>query len=388
MGHRKLLGGFICTLAVLLWTSCVERFNIRSENFIESLVVEGHITTDLQKHQVRLSTTSQINVQKYVPETGAQVVVESGDGIKYQLSESAPGIYTSTPFAGISGTTYQLQITRANGRRYSSNDVVMRKTPTIGNVYGKYLADLPPAQRGIQLYVDTEDPTRETKFFRWEYEETYVIQTPFASSYEWLGGNEWTTRTLPVGVCYPTDSSSVVLIKSALGLNDVKVTGFPLRFIDKDSYALRIKYSILVRQYSLNEEGVTYWKTLKDINESQGTLYDKQPGIVQGNIKAEGSEEVVLGYFDASAVSWKRVFLTPYQFEAAGYFPPGYQTSCKFLLPVIAPVDQIGFFMAKNPGYLIWDAIGLTPNASFELLPAQCCDCTSLGTNIKPSFWE
>ncbi|HWA35561.1 MAG TPA: DUF4249 domain-containing protein [Cyclobacteriaceae bacterium] len=387
IGTRKSLTRLMCLL-VLFGNGCVERFNIRSENFIENLVVAGHITADLQKQQVRLSTTSYINQQKVIPETGAQVTIKAGDGSQYEMTESAPGIYTSAPFAGKPGTTYQLLITRANGRRYSSNDVEMRNTPAIGNVYGKYLADLPPAQRGIQLYVDAEDPTNETKFYRWEYDETYVIQTPFASNFEWLGGNEFDFRTQPVGVCYPTDSSSVVLIRSTVGLSESKVTGFPLRFIDRESYALRIKYSIQVMQYSLSEQGYTYWKTLKDINESQGTLYDKQPGTVVGNIKADGSDEVVLGYFDAAAVSSRRIFLTPQQFEAAGYFPPGYQTSCKFLTPVIAPQAQLGVFMKQNPGYLIWDAFGLTPNASFELLPAQCCDCTSLGTNIKPSFWE
>jgi hypothetical protein len=383
MARRKFLKSLICALVILVWESCVERFDIRSEWFNESLVVDGHITADLQKQQVRLSTTSYINQQKFIPETGAEVFVNSGNGTQYQFSESAPGIYTSEPFAGIPGTTYQLQIMRANGRHYSSNEVEMRQTPVVGNVYGKYLADLSPDRRGVQIYVDTEDPTRETKFFRWEYVETYIVQTPFPSFYEWLGGNEWVTRTQPVGLCYPTDSSSNVLIKSTVGLNESKVS-FPLRFFDNASYALKIKYSILVRQYSLSEQGYRYWSILKAINESQGTVYDKQPGPVAGNIKAEGTDEVVLGYFDACAVSSTRVFITPYQFEAAGYFPPHYQTSCKFLTPVIAPVDQIGFFMAKNPGFLIWDATG----GSFELLPKQCCDCTDLGTNIKPAFWQ
>ncbi|HWA35562.1 MAG TPA: DUF4249 domain-containing protein [Cyclobacteriaceae bacterium] len=383
MASRKLLVKMICILATLMSDGCLERFDIQSENYAENLVVEGHITTDVHKQQIKLSTTSHINELKVVPETGCQVSVEAGNGESYSFTESAPGVYQAAPFGGIVGITYKLRIVRADGRRYSSSEVEMRPTPAIGNIYGRYLSDLPPDKRGVQIYVDTEDPERRIRFFRWQYVETYVVQTPFPSFFEWLGGNEWTTRTQPVGTCYPTDSSSNVLIESTVGLNESKVS-FPLRFFDKDSYALRIKYSVMVKQYSLSEQGYRYWNTLKAVNENQGTVYDKQPGTVAGNIKAEGSDEVVLGYFDACAVSSKRIFLTPYQFEAAGYFPPHYQTSCKFLLPVIAPVDEIGFYMNQNPGYLIWDATA----GNFELLPKQCCDCTDLGTNIQPPFWQ
>jgi hypothetical protein len=384
MRRRKLLGALICTVTLLIWDSCVERFEIRSENYSEYLVVDGHLTTDVERQMVRISKTSYVNKPEFLPESGAQVNIVSGNGSTYPLSEEAPGIYTSAPFAGTIGTTYKLHITRANGRRYSSTDVQMRKTPDIGKIYGQYL----PIEQGVQLYVDTEDPTQETNFFRWQFEETYIIKTPFPSNYEWLGGNDWVFRTQPVGVCYPTVSSSNVLIRSTLGLNEDQIVAFPLRFIDKTSYVLRIKYSIVVRQYSLSEEGYTYWKTLKDINESQGTLYDKQPGTVVGNVSAEEGNELVLGYFDASAVSKRRIFLTPADFESAGYVPPGYQTSCRLLDPILAPVDQIGDYMKKYPNFLIWDAIGMTPAARFELLPKNCCDCTNIGTNIQPAFWQ
>ncbi len=386
--RRKLFFALTYATSALFWNSCVERFDIRSENYSESLVVEGYVTSELKRQVVKLSNTAYVNKPEFVPESGAQVTIVTGNGERYPLTESAPGIYGSIPFAGVVGTTYKLDITRANGRHYSSSNVQMRPTPPIGNVYAQYLAEVPEAQRGIQLYVDAEDQTGETRFFRWDYEETYVVKTPFPSNYEWLGGNDWVFRTQPVGICYPTDSSTSVYIKSTLGLSEDKVVAFPLRFIDKDSYVLRIKYSILVRQYSLSQQGYTYWKTVKDINENQGTLYDKQPGTVAGNISADGGNEIVLGFFDASAVSSKRIFLTPDDFSSAGYRAPGYQTSCNFLEPILAPVGQIGAYMTRYPNFGIWDAIGMTPNANFELLPKNCVDCTNLGTNIKPSFWE
>jgi hypothetical protein len=387
MMRKKRLAGIVFTLVVVVWTGCVEPFAIKSENYSEFLVVEGHLTTEMKKHQVRISKTAYVNDQKFLPETGVTAFILAGNGQSIPLGETSPGTYTTPTLAGIVGMTYRLQFTRSDGRKYASDEVELRDTPPIGNIYAKYVADVPASQRGIQIFVDTEDPEKKSRFFRWEYEETYVVKTPFPSNYEWLGGSSWALRTQPVGICYPSDSSSNVLIKSNLGLNEDKVIAFPIRFLNKDSYALRIKYSIIVRQYSLSEVGYTYWKTLKDVNESQGTLYDRQPGSVAGNISVEDAHESVLGYFDASVVSEKRIFLTPDEFAAAGYVPPGYQTACVLFEPVVLPVDQIGIYMAKYPTYLIWDAIGLTPNAKFELLPRFCCDCTNIGTNIKPSFW-
>src|SRR5258707_1097831 len=107
MASRKLLGRMICILAILMSDSCVERFDIRSENYAENLVVAGHITTDVQKQQIKLSTTSHINEREFVPETGCQVSVEASTGESYSFSESAPGIYRAAPFAGTVGITYK-----------------------------------------------------------------------------------------------------------------------------------------------------------------------------------------------------------------------------------------------------------------------------------------
>jgi hypothetical protein len=342
------------------------------------------VTTDLARHQVRISTTSYVNQREFHAEEGAKVSITDDKGNSFPLEETSPGTYHTIRFAGVVGNSYQLSVTRANGKRYTSDPVLMRSTPAIDDVYGVYQSDRPVKDRGIQIYVNSKDPLEKARYFRWEYVETYVIKSPFPSFYEWLGGNDWTTRTVPVGVCFSTDSSSNVLIKSSTGFSDGKVFAFPLRFIDADSYMLRSKYSILVRQYSLNEQSYNYWRMIRDVNETQGTIFDRQPGTVVGNIRADDPEESVLGYFDASAVYEKRVFLTPQQFEAAGYRPPGYQSSCREKEIIYAAPAQLGSYMAQYPDYLIWDAVG----GVFELLPKACCACTDVGSNVVPSFWE
>ena len=151
---------------------------------------------------------------------------------------------------------------------------------------------------------------------------------------------------------------------------------------------MRIRYSILVRQYTLSEKGYFFWKTLRDINQTQGTLYDIQPGVVRGNIHSlTDKNEVVLGYFDAATVSEVRTFFTPMDFRDTGYRPPRYLNYCNDLDPVRVPFDGIGEYMEKfSSVQQLYETSGANP-ATILVLPIECVDCTAKGTNIKPPFW-
>ena len=385
----KKIFSYIILLLFLGLTCCVEPFAIKNVSYTDILVVDGFISTDVKQHRVALSRTTLISERKFIPEVDAQLLIRNGKGEIITLTETEPGLYDTPEIGGAVGERYQLLITTSNGREYQSSEVKLRSTPGIGKIYGRYLTNLPNGEKGIQIYVDTEDQSGSTNYFRWDYIETYEVQAPFASNYEWLGGNNYKFRNLPVGICYPSDTLKNVLIKTTAGLDQSKVSEFPVRFIPAESYIMRIRYSILLRQYSLSAEAYSYWENLRTINESQGSLYDAQPGIIRGNLfSITDIKETVLGYFDASEVSQQRVFFSPVDFQPFGYRKPDFQSSCRQLLPELVPLAQLGEYMELNKNkVLIWDAIGMEPNALFEMLPIHCCDCTSLGTNIKPSFW-
>jgi hypothetical protein len=169
-----------------------------------------------------------------------------------------------------------------------------------------------------------------------------------------------------------------------------KIIDFPLRFIPEDSYIFRIKYSLLVQQFALSEQAYSYWENIRLSNETQGALADVQPGAIIGNIfGVTDPSETVLGYFDASAISEKRVFFDYRDFRDVGYVRPDYRVGCFDYIPIFVKESVIASYMAIHGDQLaIWEVIGMSPNADFELLPKSCCDCTDLGTNIKPPFWE
>lgn len=382
-GSWILLVLLLCTVG----PSCVETFDLKNIRYNNSLVVEGHISDINEPQRIKLSRTAAINERVFLAEPGAEVTIENESGEKTQFHEIKPGIYESTAFAGIVGQGYSLLITTSNGRKYKSEQVAMKPVPPIGRIYAEFVKD---PERGIKISVDTEDPANKTRKYRWEYIETYEIQTPYPSNYVVLpGATEATWRYDRVDQCWASDTLRKVLIKSTDSQSQDKVIGFPLRFIPETSYIFRIKYSMLVRQYALSPEAYNYWELTRVFNETQGSLADVQPGNVISNVRGvTDPDETVLGYFDASGVSEQRVFFNYRDFTAAGYERPTYRTSCYELQPIYVVETEIANYMLTHSAHLaIWDVVGSSPTAQFELFPIGCCDCSNMGVTVKPSFW-
>ncbi len=378
----------ILLLVVSVQAGCVERFDAGTIGYADQLVVDGRLTNEFKQHQVIISHTTLLNARQPAPEQGANVSISDDAGFSIPLIETSPGTYVTPPFAGTVGHKYKLHFQTGSGKSYVSSEVEMKPVPAIDRIFAVYPV-VQNGEEGVQLYLNSGDGGKKTNYYHWEYEETYEIQTPFPSKFVWLGGNDITFRLQQVNNCWPTKTSSAILIDKTTGLNADHVFGFPIRFIPSVSQELVIKYSINVSQYALNEETYTYWQKLKEINENQGTLYDKQPGNVRGNISSTtNADEIVSGLFDASAVSTRRAFFTPKDFESKGFAPAEFLKSCTESAPIVVPIEKLGATMEPNQAsFIIYDATGPGPN-TILLLRKACCDCTGQGTNIRPSFWQ
>ncbi|MEO1654544.1 MAG: DUF4249 domain-containing protein, partial [Bacteroidota bacterium] len=268
-------------------SGCTEVIQIDFPDADQFLVVDGFISDEQTKHQVRLNRSASLNNGQGRAETGAQVSIQDELGNIYDLDETSPGLYESRiPFRGELGRSYQLNILTQDQKSYISNPVPLRRTPQIDSVYAIYQTAELGRPSGIYFFVDSQDPQQSTFFYRWEWEETYEILTPFPSVFTWLGGNEVERRGESVGNCWSSQSSSNILITSTTNLSEDRVSSFNLHFVSDTSQAMRIKYSFLVRQFSLSEEGFFYWKNLKEQNEDVSGFFSRQPGNLAGNIRA------------------------------------------------------------------------------------------------------
>jgi len=302
-------------------------------------------------------------------------------GKQFNFTETIKGIYTANiPDEQIKyNTNYQLFITTPDNKNYESTPELLLADSPIDSVYyneepGQSAAT--GTMEGIQIYTDLKAQEGNSRFYRWVMEETWEYQRKYPIEVRWDGTKKvkmpansdtlvvcWIT--LPVFGFY---SSSTVNLK----VNEKKK--IPLNYVSSLTNRLEIKYSLLVKQYSLNESAYNYFNTKKnEIQEAIG-LYQTQPVQSTSNItNSDDPGDKVLGYFWASSVSQKRIFVQPpFQFFIKSYCTP-------------IPIDwrEVLESKLKRTFYII--------PSSGDALTAEdkCFDCSRGGGSQKrPDFWK
>lgn len=108
--RRKTL--LLITLTALMLTSCEKVIDLNLKGVEAKYVVEGVLTNKPGDCKVSIIQTKDFDENNDFPGiSGAMVfITEEGTESPVQLSETEPGIYEATSFAGASGKTYTLQV--------------------------------------------------------------------------------------------------------------------------------------------------------------------------------------------------------------------------------------------------------------------------------------
>src|SRR5262245_52380725 len=171
----------IVKLLVLLWLlgGCKEKYEPPIDSpGLGYLVIEGSITPS-QSSELHLSRTIPLNdTALIVNERSAEVRVEGNDGSKLNFSETGIGVYTHNNLNLNSSRQYRLYIKTREGKEYASDFVAVRSTPAIDSVTWRRDAD------GVRFYVDTHDPQNNTRFYRWNTDETWEFHSLVGSALE------------------------------------------------------------------------------------------------------------------------------------------------------------------------------------------------------------
>jgi hypothetical protein len=381
---RSLISGLVVMLGVLLvlMKGCIFPYEPDITRYENVLVVDGLLTNLPGSCYVKLSRTYPYNEKNNIVESGATVRILDDNGKETILGETKSGLYqpADTNFAGIIGTRYKVSIKTASGEVCESTYEQIREPVEIGNLYFKYI-EKGPGVNGIQLYVDTYDPFKESSFYAWDYEETWEFAVPYQSQSIYLP---------EMRVCYKDVISRQVLIESTKDYIDDKVIGFPLYYIDNTTNRLTFRYSVLLKQYNISEKMYLYFKNLKNINENTGTLFDRTPVILFGNIVTTGnSTKPVLGVFQVSGASVKRIFINRDDLPSQLVTPSEYEFCRANLLSKNR--DRLKLDSLLRMGWAVMDTV-IDNTANDTLIglaiSRSCFDCTTQGTTKKPVFWD
>lgn len=365
----------ILILSILLVIdSCITPFIPRTNEDKDILVVEGLITNKPGPNTIKLTKSLPLGAKSTAkPLSGCIVTVTDDLFNSYIFSEKAKGTYVSDPanFQGVIGRIYTLHITVKSGNNsliYESYPTEMKPIPAIDSVFYekqtlKETADKIPLEEGCQIYLSTHDSTNQAKFYRWEYSETWEFVIPY---------------DVPNKTCWISSNSDVINIKNTSVLGEDRIDRYPLIFISNLTDRLNVKYSILVNQYSLNEDEYNYWDKLRNLSEQVGGLYDMIPSSIPSNMYCpDDPNEKVLGYFSVSGNSSKRIFIKD-RFQGLIYM---YRTCAQDTFPVGKYIPNL-----NSAAWIIINH-GL-PNPYWVVTYSKgCYDCTVRGTKIQPDFW-
>lgn len=384
----------IILFGVVSLKSCIEPINPQEIGFANLLIVESLLTSTLEHQKVELSRTIPLDTSFKSPESGADVWIQTNSGRQIFFSEDSPGTYlTSEPYAATFGTLYQLFIVTANGKRYSSDELEMLATPPIDSIYAEFEPSDSLDQFGqgtFKFFVDFRTNSTESRFFKWNWKETFKLRVGNASNLKWLGGNNVERWDPPIEICYKGDASSSVIVSTS-NFENKGIVRKEIKSLDSRSRKMLLRYSLEVSQHAISEESFDFWNAVASNNDNQSSLSYKQPGSISGNIRILDNEnEIVLGNFDVAQVISYRKFFTPFDFKNNGYIRSSRNfRKCEDSQVLITSVDQIGNFMEANSDrYMIWfisSGVIAPPGVLYVL--KECADCTLYGTNIKPDFW-
>lgn len=369
---------YIYSLLVLISFACREPYMPEIDRYDNILVIDGLISDQEGPHVVKLTRSFAFDETFPQPEEGALVMVMDEDEGLYEFIEDQPGVYKSDPlFKGEIGTYYKLLVNTSDQQNYESEWVELRKVPDIDSI-GYEMQERPtsdPDQSvyGMEIRVNTHDDTDQTRYYRWEWMETWEIITPITSSFY-----------PDEARCWQSAGSGIISIGTSEHLNHDIIEDYPIHFVSTESNKLRIKYSIQVNQYSLSREAYSYWKNLQDITQNTGTLFDPTPAMVTGNISNTSDPDIpVLGIFQASALTRERIFIDRTEIPKSLDIPSGY-LSCNFF----DIVDSVELDYYSSRGFPLAEIYTLAGVDHYIFANAEFCfRCTQSGSNEKPDYW-
>ncbi len=410
---------YIISICVLL-LGCIESFEAETKGFEGVLVVDARLTDEEKQHQVLLSRARPFEQDSIASEQNATVSIKDGNGTTYDFQEVEAGRYVSiSTFGAQQHTSYQLEITTANGNSYASELVFTPEKVPIDKVYVRHETN-EANEDGVGIFVDSESNSSDISYLRYEYEETYKIIAPNYDPFEFeiiddvacTDGDAFEVgikqRTEQQQICFASNASTAVIQTSTEALSENSLIKFPIRFIEQSDFIISHRYSILVRQHSQTLESFSYYEDLEAFSSSESVFTDTQAGFLAGNIASvSDADEKVIGYFQLTSVSEQRMF-----FNYADVFPtaplPEYPINCANesnprLIPrgyhctdgnfgecdgnCTSPLIQaikanLIVFSSEVEGD---DFLAIV--APYYTKPRACGDCTVLGSNVEPDFW-
>jgi hypothetical protein len=265
-GH---IGCLFFSLGIILLSSCEEKIDWQlPDEYIETVVVEGILTNELKRQEIRLSRPMLTQNDPVIPISGAVIKVQTNDGFAFfEEVPWNPGVYrTESPEAASVDKTYELFV-QYDGKEYRATTGMV---PVI------------PALNPRWIY----DPDKDLYSINWrsaQYAPNQQAMYEAVVTWNHLVDSTITDTLTSARILYYTFSTI-----------DVSYQIFPQ---DREDVFFPRNSIAIVKKYSLTDDYAAFLRALLAETEWQGSIFEDARGNLPGNISNGG-----LGYFSACSV--------------------------------------------------------------------------------------
>jgi hypothetical protein len=352
-------------------------------NDTKFLIIGGVINTAPNSvTNIYLSKTKPLNDTTInYPENGAIISIESKTGSSYLLREQSElGKYSSDNITLNVTDEFRLSIMTSDGKKYQSAYVKSKQTPAIDSV------TFEQNPKDVLIKVNTNDPTGNTRYYQWDFDEAYEYKSIYQTNYAVQNGLIYLKAPQDqTDTCWLYKKSGFVLIGSSTNLSNDIISNQPLLTIPYKDDRLNYRYAITVRQYAITAEAHKYWDVIKKNSQQLGTLFDRQPSQLFGTnfICLTNPDEIVVGFASAAYQQEFRLFIRNRDL-ADWPLDPAFNFSCADEYALQDP-NNFAIFPSTDTSLSIYYFV--TPGGMF-IAKKKCLDCRYQGgTNKRPSFW-
>lgn len=298
-------------------TSCLDPFSFERVDKDPSIIIDGSIRNNDGPHLLTISNVLSFGDKFIDPIEGALVTLIGPEG-NIQFEEDSPGrhIIRKGIVTGEPGKLYSIQIEMPNGDMIESIPEIMPEPIKMLRAHSKFVrlqvltrSGLPRRENAVEVSIDANfpDPLAETPYYI-----RYGIEEDFSYPEQSCGGLHQ-PKTCYVNT--PSFTNDFTLLTSeTLGRTQVESL-VVLEKGDLNPSHYRGKHYFTVSQLSISKSAFQYWERLKEVINQDGTVFDRPPARVLGNLYNQSSNEIpVLGYFEVAAVDIKRTSFLPSDF--------------------------------------------------------------------------
>jgi len=364
-------------LCIISLFGCKEEFLLESINYKPTLVVEGTITNEPGPYIIKISNSSPITDGKMIPHENCIVILYENTNYSEQLTEIEPGLYSTSEdgLQGKIGNEYKITIVTPEGNEYECQYQKLPEPVGIDSLFPKLIyqesLSYPLGLPGYQFYINTKKSNSLENYFLWDLTETYQYTAEYIVVDFINLENATPEDYYKYYRCWKTQKIKNLYTGKTSNLVVPQIVEHPLHFVSTNTRRLQERYSLLLKQYSINKETYSYYKNIENLFSSENFLSTSQPYNVIGNIKNSKNEsELVFGNFTVASVIQKRIYVNapnvPFYFEKCGI---GF--------------DLIELKRRSTPVYLV-----IAENGLMGGVAEPCINCTFEGGVIeKPDFW-